>query len=283
MILHSYLFRKVTIIGVGLMGGSLGMALKKHKLAREVIGLSQKQSSLLQAVKSKAIDTATTDIPKAIRNSDLVILATPVQSIIKIFHTINPHLKRGCIITDLGSAKLEITEASEKILANFNYFIGSHPLVGSEKVGIENARDDLFDSANCILTPTKQTHSSAQDKVKKMWEKLGAKVSVMTPQEHDKVLGAISHLPHLLSFALMNILPKDCIPYATQSLKDSTRIAASSPQMWNDIFISNSKNVLSALDDLITELAYFRKIIIDKDEKALLSAISKAKDSRDNL
>lgn len=283
MILSSYLFRRVTIIGVGLMGGSLGKALKKHKVAKEVIGLSHRQSSLVDAMKINAIDQGFTEVPKAVRNADLVVLAAPVDSIVKLLSTINPHLKRYCIVTDVGSAKVEIIEAAQKVLTSPGNFVGSHPLVGSEKKGVAFANESLFEGAKCVMTPLDSTHNAVKDKVKKMWNKVGSEVVMMTPNEHDEALAYISHLPHLLAYSLMNVIPDKHLQISTQSLRDITRIASSSPQMWNDIFLANSKNLIHSLDELIGNLAELRKSITARDQKNLTQFFKKAKEKRDAI
>ena len=283
MILRARGFKKVTIIGVGLMGGSLGLAIKKSRIAREVAGMSQKKTSLDNALKIKAIDTAFTDIGKAVHNADMVVLATPVDTIIKMLALINPHLRRGCVITDIGSAKAEVVEAAEKTLRYPGLFVGSHPMVGSEKKGVLHARDDLFEKAVCIMTPTKKTNQAAKAKVKFLWSKIGANIKYLDPEEHDKVLSYVSHLPHLISYGLMEIVPKEFLQYASTGFKDTTRIAASSPQMWNDIFLANSSNIIKSLDEFVAQLSEFRKAIIEKDRKSLISYCSIAKEKRDVL
>jgi prephenate dehydrogenase len=265
------------------MGGSLAMALKKHKIAKEVIGLSHRQTSLTYALKAKIIDRGETDIPKAVKNSDLVVLATPVDSITKLVASINPHLKRNCIVTDVGSVKGEVVEAAQEALSSPGFFVGAHPLVGSEKKGVTNASIDLFEGAQCIITPTSETNRGACERVRKLWTKIGAKVEVLTPQEHDTALAYISHMPHLLAFGLMDIIPKEHLIYATQGLKDTTRIASSSAQIWNDICLSNSKNTIKALDELIAQLASMRKAIVDEDSKTLMKNFKKAKEKRDTI
>jgi prephenate dehydrogenase len=283
MLLRTYIFKRITIVGVGLMGGSLGMAIKKHSLAREVIGLSHRQNALTEALKNQAIDVALMDVKKAISNADLVVLAAPVESIIKLFTTINPYLKRGCIVTDLGSAKAKIVEKGEKILSAPSFFVGSHPLTGSEKKGVENARVDLFEGTTCIMTPTDKTNQIAKQKVKHFWTKLGMEVKFLTPDEHDETLAYVSHLPHLLAYGLMESVPTKYFEYASQGLKDTTRVAASSPQMWNDICMANSKNILNALDHCVELLAHFRKAIVSGDQKSLLSHFNKAQENRSQL
>ena len=283
MILKQKMFKKVTIVGVGLMGGSLGLALKKYGLAKEVVGLSYRQSSLVQAIKNKAIDIGLTDISKAIKNAELVVMAAPVESIVKLFPSITPHLKRNCIVTDMGSAKVEIVEAAEKHLQNSSFFIGSHPLVGSEKKGAEFADPDLFDKAMCVITPNEKTNKMALGKIKHLWEKLGMKVKTLSPERHDEILGQTSHLPHLVAYGLMNAINEDALEIFPQGLKDATRIAASHPKMWSDICMSNSQNIVSSLDRYIQCLSQMRKAIVDKNENLLIDLFSKTKIKRDTI
>lgn len=270
-------------MGVGLMGGSLGMAIKKHQLAREVIGLSHRQTALAQAIQNKAIDVACLDVKKAIVNADLVVLAAPVDSIIKLFATINPYLKRGCIVTDVGSAKAKIVENAEKVLSAPAFFVGSHPLTGSEKKGVEHASADLFEGAACIMTPTDKTNQIARQKVKHFWTKLGMEVKILTPDAHDEILAYVSHLPHLLAYGLMACIPSQFLEYASQGLKDMSRLAVSSPQLWSDICMANSKNVLNALDRCVEHLAVFRKTVVGHDRKNLIHRFAEAQEKRNTL
>lgn len=282
-ILKPTMFRRVAIVGVGLMGGSLAMAIKKYQLAREVVGIANRQETLDKALQLKAIDEGFTDIAKGIVNADLVVLAAPVGSIVKILSSINPHLRRGCLMTDLGSAKSDIVEKAESTLSVPGFFVGSHPLAGSEKNGVDYASAELFENARCIMTPTAKTNQVAKEKIKHLWTKIGAKVEFLSPEEHDKILAYVSHLPHLLAYGLMETIPQEFLGYALQGLKDSTRIAASSPQMWNDVCMANSRNVLNALDELVKHLCAIRKAVINHDEKNLVHHFAKAKEKRDGL
>lgn len=278
--LGSTMFRRVTIVGVGLMGGSLGLALKKHRLVKEVVGFSPRQESVELALKSGAIDIGEKDLVKAVRNSDLVVLAAPVDSIIKLMKSIRPHLKRGALVTDLGSTKVQILEASETLLSQPNFFVGTHPMVGSEKQGVENASADLFNNAICIVTPTAITNATAIRKIQQMWTKLGANVKNFEPQVHDEIMAYVSHLPHVLAFGLASMIPDEYIENVPQSLNDMTRIAASSPQMWNDICLSNSFHLVKSIDQIVNELSVLRLAIVQKDSKKLMDYFTKSRDKR---
>ena len=282
MVFRKTMFRKVTIIGVGLIGGSLGMAIKKRRVARQVVGYSQRHTSLVYAKKNGAIDVASHDINKAVQNADLVILATPVSTIIGLLPTIAKHLKRKCIVTDVGSTKSAIVEEAEKNLPS-GVFIGSHPLAGSEKRGASNASPELFNRSLCIVTPAEKTSRYAKDRIQKFWGRLGAKVRTLDPREHDEILAYISHLPHLTVYALMGTIPAEYLRYATQGLKDTTRVASSSPQIWTDVCLANPKPVLKALDEMVKNLAVLRKAIVGKEDRTLMDFFKNAKEKRDGI
>lgn len=283
MVLRRELFRKVTIIGVGLIGGSLGMALKKLNLVREVVGLSQRHSTLVYAIKNQVIDQGFTDFKQALNNADLVILATPVSTILKLIPQIAPFLKRNCIVTDVGSTKVSIVAAAEKHLPTFPFFIGGHPLAGSEKRGATYAHLQLFENAICILTPTEKTNQLAREKVRHLWIQLGAQVKFLSPDEHDRILAFMSHMPHLLAYALMEVVPPSYLEFASQGIKDMTRIAASSAEMWSEICTDNDNHTVHALDQLVAGLSAFRKAIVSKNAQSLLESFQKAKTKRDSL
>jgi len=277
------LFRKVTIVGVGMIGASLGLAMKKKSVARQVFGVARKEATLATAIRMGAIDQGMQDMKEAVHGADLVILAAPVNAIIEALPIINAHAQRGCIITDVGSSKNMIVDQAQKQLNANLLFVGSHPLAGSEKSGPAHANADLFERSQCIMTPTDKTNRLAKEKVKHFWSLLGANVRFMTPHEHDDILAHISHVPHLLAFALMKSIPDQYLEYATQGLRDTTRVAASDPKMWNDIFTSNTKSVLKTMDECIKAMGVFRKAIVDGDQQTLLEGLTQAKANRDRI
>lgn len=277
------LFRKVTVIGIGLLGGSLAVALKKNHLAREVVGVSRRQAALNFAVKNKIIDHGTNNIVKSVENADLVVLATPIQTILSLLATLGPHLKRGCIVTDVGSTKTSIVNAAEKHLPNHVLFVGGHPLAGSEKKGVEFSDAALFNQSFCLLTPTDKTNRGALEKVTEVWTRLGSTVKSLSPDEHDLILAYTSHIPHLLAYGLIDAIPTNYLIYGATGLKDTTRIASSSPEVWNDICLQNAKNILKSLDEFVKVLALYRKAIVTGDEAALTEFFKKAKEKRDGL
>jgi prephenate dehydrogenase len=283
MVFNRTLFRRVVIIGTGLIGGSIGLALKRQRLAARVVGVSRQEASIKAAIEMGAIDEGSTDIRKVIGGADLVILATPVKVIIENIQDISKNLRRGCIVTDVGSVKSAIVETAQKCFPPHVLFVGSHPMAGIEKTGVVNAREDLLKGAVCIMTPTDKTNRQARDKVKQFWTMLGMEVRMMDPEQHDEILAYISHLPHLVAFGLMRVIPDDFLPHASTGLKDTTRIAASSSKLWGDICFANYRNILKALDEQVKSLADIRKAIVDKDESALFVCFNQANAKRAEL
>lgn len=277
------LFRKVAIIGIGLLGGSLGMALKKNRLAREVVGVSRKQATLNYAIRNNIVDKAINNISKSLENADLVVLATPVKTIVSLLANIGKHLKRGCIVIDVGSTKTTIVEVAHRHLPQHVFFVGSHPLAGSEKKGVEFSDAELFRNSFCVLTSTDKTNKQAEEKIKTLWTIIGSKVKIVSPAEHDRILAYTSHIPHLLAYAMIDCIPGNYLEYGATGLKDVTRIASSNPQLWSDICMENSKNVLDVLDELVKVFSIYRKAVASKDEQALIENFKRAKSKRDSL
>ncbi|MCK9604542.1 MAG: prephenate dehydrogenase/arogenate dehydrogenase family protein [Candidatus Omnitrophica bacterium] len=273
------LFNRVAIIGVGLIGGSIALEIKNKRLAREIVGVGRHKRNLSLAKKIRAIDKGSQDL-KIIKDADLVILATPVSSILNLAPQIARLIKPGCIVTDVGSTKKEIVSKLEKI---FSRYVGSHPLAGSEKRGIDFARPGIFKNSFCVLTPTKKTEKQALAKVRKLWASLGARVVDMTPASHDKILSFVSHLPHIAAFSLIGAVPKECLSFAPGGLRDTTRIAASDTEIWSDIFLSNQKNIIKAIDLLQGNLTKIKSAIHNKNKKALTAFLREAKQKREIL
>lgn len=277
------LFRRIAVIGVGLVGGSLAQAVRKQRLAREVVGYSQRASSLDWAVKNGVIDVAVHDLRKAVQDADLVVLATPVSVITSILGTIGPHLRRGCVVTDVGSTKANIVQAAQEQLPSSVFFVGSHPLAGSEKRGVENSRPDLFQKTLCLMTPTSRTHKMAIDRVRKLWQRLGAEVKFVAPEEHDRALTYSSHLPHVIAYGLIRSIPQDYLAYGAEGLRDTTRIAASPASLWNDICLANSKNLIGAIDEVAKNLGEIRRALARADQKVLTQIFKEAQTKREGL
>ncbi|MDI6785813.1 MAG: prephenate dehydrogenase [bacterium] len=263
---------QITIIGLGLIGGSLGLALKDRDKNLKVIGVAKKTYQVEKAKAMGAIDEGFLDYIQGVVDSDLIIIATPVSTIKDIVLKIIPFLKPSCIITDTGSTKNEITTSLSFLSRKDVSFVGSHPIAGSHLSGIEVAKKDLFRYNPCIITPLPVTSSEALAVVKGFWELLEAKVVFLTPLEHDEIISSISHLPHILSSALVNIIVSltKKFPYIpeiiTPSFKDITRIAASNPYMWSDIVLSNREMLLESLSLFREKISYWEKIIKEQDK-----------------
>lgn len=273
------LFNKVAIVGTGLIGGSIALAIKRKRLAREIIGVSRHKKSLLLAKRKGAIDKGSQKL-SIIKDADLLILATPVKAIINLAPKIAGIVKKECIVTDVGSAKEEIVSVFEKIFPNY---VGSHPLAGSEKRSIANAHPDIFKGSLCILTPTENTNNKALKKIKVLWAKIGVKLVLLNPVIHDKILSFVSHLPHAVAFSLMGTMPQGYLKFASGGLKDTTRIVASDSELWSDIFLSNSKNVLEAIKSFRNNVSHLETALKKKDKKTLIHILREAQKKRASL
>ncbi|MDD5730468.1 MAG: prephenate dehydrogenase/arogenate dehydrogenase family protein [Candidatus Omnitrophica bacterium] len=273
------LFDKVAVVGTGLIGGSMALGIKKKKLAGTVIGVSRHKETLVLAKKNGAIDFGSTEL-EAVKEADLVILATPVNTILETAEEIAKLVKPGCIVTDVGSTKAGIVLKLSNVFARF---IGSHPLAGSEKRGISNAEEGLFKNSLCIITPVKKSDPQALKKIQALWKALGSKVVLMEPQVHDRILSFVSHLPHVIAFSLIESVPSEYLRFSPNSLKDMTRVASSDPNLWADIFLSNNINTVKALDSLRDRLFAIRQAVDKKDKKTLVKIISRANKKREIL
>ncbi len=277
------MFKRVTIIGLGLIGGSLGLAIKEKRLAKEVIGVSRRQTTIRRALSLGVVDRVTLDLQKGIKDADLIILTAPVLTIIDIAGRIKASIKKGAILTDAGSTKKDIVEKIEAILPAGVNFVGSHPIAGSEHSGVGYADKDLFKGAYCMMTKTRRTDKKALNKVKKFWNKLDMKVEVMSPEKHDCIVSGLSHLPHAASVALSNSCAKRDLHLAGGGFKDTTRVAAGSPELWKDIFLTNRKNIIKDIKVLKKELLKIERALRTNNSSELLKLFKKAKDIRDQL
>ncbi len=253
-------FKNITIIGVGLIGGSIGLAIKKRHPAKQVTGVFRRASTLRRALKCKAIDKGVMSVKDGVKGADLIILAAPVGIIPKLAPEVIKYAKKGAVITDVGSTKKWIVGQLEKLLRKDKpvFFVGSHPMAGSEHTGVEFARADLLKGSPCIVTRTSRTDKKSLNAVINFWESLGAKVEVMNPAGHDRSVSLISHLPHLVAFGLAGAVPEKDLIYAAEGFKDTTRVASSDPVLWADIFLTNKKEVIIAAR--VFE-KYYKKII----------------------
>lgn len=269
------LFQKVAIVGVGLLGASIGMGLKKRKIAKHVCGFFRHEGKIKKALLKEAVDEGTNNLALAVQNADLVILCSPVDDIVALLKKLKS-LKCRALITDVGSTKKEILRAASGLR-----FVGSHPLAGSEHSGIDFAQAGLFEKTLCILT-TDQTQKSSLDKIASLWKKLGAKSVTMTAEHHDKAVSFTSHLPHAVAYALMTAVPENLACLAAGGLKDTTRIASSNPDLWSGIFLSNRKEVLKSLSVFEKSVARLKKAIAGNRKNDLVRFLSLARDKRNS-
>ncbi|MES2502409.1 MAG: prephenate dehydrogenase/arogenate dehydrogenase family protein, partial [Pseudomonadota bacterium] len=253
--------KKLVIFGVGLIGGSVALALKKAGASTHVVGIGRTAKSLNEALDLGVIDSAETNIEVAIQDADLILIATPVAQTSAILQNIKSHLNKQTVITDAGSTKADVmASASAALGAQFNQFVGGHPIAGAEKSGVSAAMPDLYVGKNVVLTPCTETNTDAVASVKALWQACGANVSEMTAETHDGIFAAVSHLPHLLAFALVDDIASrpnaaQLFSFAASGFRDFTRIAGSHPEMWRDISLANKAALLSELTAYQLELS----------------------------
>ncbi|MCE5330408.1 prephenate dehydrogenase [bacterium] len=281
--------KNVTIIGLGLIGGSLALSLKKLSNDFIITGYDSVSESMDIAIYRKIIDKAAADYKDAVKKADLVIIATPVRFIVEVANNIKGNLKSGTIITDVGSAKENIVESMNRILPKDVIFIGGHPMAGSENDGVLSARNDLFTNIFYILTPTDNIRAEALVALHTLFTKIGAKVITISPKEHDKVVALISHLPHILSTNLVALVDdrqkelKNLFKLCAGGFRDMTRIAASNPKMWIDISFENKKEIINALNEYIFYLNRFKENLVNGNEEYIKNHYLQAKEARLNL
>lgn len=273
------MFNKAVIIGTGLIGGSLGLDLKKKHLVGQITGLSRRKKNAYLSMRIGAIDRASTSLD-AVKHADLVILATPIEAIIDIGLKIAKKIKKDCIVIDVGSSKENIVSALSRFIPNF---IGCHPLAGSEKRGVASLQAGIFSGSICVITPNAKTNNNALNKIKLLWRKLGSQVIILTPKRHDQILALTSHLPHAAAFSLINAIPDKFLSLGSGGLKDSTRIAASDTDLWSQIFLSNRGNLLDALSSFQTELNALKLALKNNNKKLLTKILAVAKEKREKL
>jgi prephenate dehydrogenase len=241
------MFNKIAIIGVGLIGGSIGLAVRTRRLCPKVVGVGRRQVSLDKAIQKSAIDKGTLSIEEGIKDADLIIIATPVEKVKEKILQASDYAKKGAIIIDVNSTKQDILDIVNRRLREDVYFVGTHPMAGSERSGISSSETDLFNNTVCIVTPDSRTDRQALEKIKIFWQNLGAEVVSMPARVHDAMVSKISHLPHLLAYALCNTVSDKELAIAGSGFRDATRIAKSSPEMWAEIFIQNKKSLLKSI------------------------------------
>ena len=280
-------FEKVAVIGVGLIGGSFGMALKAAKRCDQVVGAGRSTANLKAALARGAIDAVEADAAAAVRDADLVLVAAPVAQFEKIFLAIKPNLKPDCLVMDAGSTKRDVVAAARKGLGGgIASFVPAHPIAGAEKSGAGAASAELFRDKRVVLTPLAENAVAALEKAAAAWGACGARVSRMTPEEHDGVFAAVSHLPHLLAYALVSDIAARpdaarLFGYAAGGFRDFTRIASSHPEMWRDICVANGDRLLEELENFSGEIQKIKALLQNRDAESLEKLFAAAREARE--
>lgn len=277
---------KLVVIGVGLIGGSFALALKRAGMVRQVVGVGRSRKNLKDALRLGVIDKAETDAAHAVAGADLVLVGAPVGQMPGIFARIAPFLSPQTVVTDAGSTKQDVIKAARKHLgAHYPMFVPAHPIAGTEHSGAAAAFPELFRDRNLILLPQKETKAAAVRLVRSAWAACGANIVRLDAAEHDEIFGAVSHLPHVVAFALVNLLgqrrdAKRLLGFSGGGLRDTVRIAGSSPEMWRDICVANRGALVPLLDGYISELEAARASLAAGDGDALESMFSAAQQAR---
>jgi prephenate dehydrogenase len=273
----------LAIVGVGLIGGSIGMAARQRGLARRVLGVGWRQSTLNLAQDLGAIHEGYLQLAPAVAEADMVVFCTPVQMIASQVKEAAAHLRAGALLTDAGSTKSLIVSEVDGRLPSGVHFVGSHPLAGSEKRGPEYADPLLFQDRVTVITPTATTDAEAANRVEQFWQALGAQVQRMSPEEHDHALALTSHAPHLLASALTGVLPSELFSLTATGFRDATRIAAGDPELWAGILLQNRQAIQEALSRILVQVDRFRTAMQKGDNGELIALLQQGKKVRDAL
>lgn len=280
-------WRKVTIVGVGLLGGSLGIALKARHLAERVVGVVRRKASLAECIACRAVDEAHLELEPAVQGADLVVLCTPIARMAELARQLQPLLNRGTLVTDVGSVKAILTKEVAPVITEAGAeYIGSHPMAGSEKSGVKEAREDLFANALCVITPTDQSSREGVGALEKLWRSVGGRPVSMPAEIHDQLVSRSSHLPHVVAAALASYVldpqhPAEQAMLCANGFRDATRIASGSVEMWRDICLANRGPLDDSLRVFLEELAQFRQALQQGDEAAIEAFLARAKTRRD--
>lgn len=280
--------KRLSVIGVGLIGGSLARALKAANACTEIVGWGRNAEQLETAKSLGVIDRAETDLAAAVKDADMIVIGVPVGAVEEILSALKPYLGAQTIVTDVGSTKGSVVEAARNVFGMVPpRFIPGHPIAGTEQSGVEASLADLFQQRRVILTPDDDSDPDAVKAVREMWQQTGAEVTEMSVAHHDEVLAGTSHLPHMLAFTLVDTLARledhdDIFRYAAGGFRDFTRIASSNPQMWHDICLNNRDALLKMLSRFTADLQTLAQAIEEGDGKALLDTFERAKAARDD-
>ena len=284
------MFKKVCIVGCGLIGSSIARAIRKNRLSSKIVSSNRSDIINKKVIKLRIVDDSSSDTKKMVKDSDLIIICTPLSSYEDVISKIKNSLKNGAILTDVGSVKKEIIYSVEKNIPKNISWISSHPIAGTEESGPDSGFSELFKNRWCILTPSNQAKDKDIKLLETFWKKIGSKVDIMDAKQHDYILAITSHIPHLIAYNIVNTTlnvkkkkEHDIIKYSAGGLRDFTRIAASNPIMWRDIFIQNKKNTSKMIDKFINNLKDLKKAIKNKDGKKLEKIFTKTKRIRQEI
>ncbi len=283
------MIKRLCIIGVGLIGGSLARALRAAGQVNEIVGAGRSPENLQQAVALGVIDRYETDFARAVEGADMVLVAVPLGAMEYVFAALADHLADGAVLTDAGSTKCSVIEAAHRVFgAPANFFVPGHPIAGTERSGVTASFAELYQGRRVILTPLPETHANATARVRAMWEATGARVVEMDAVHHDHVLAATSHLPHVLAFTLVESLARlhdkqEIFEYAAGGFRDFTRIASSDPVMWRDICLANSTAIQAMIERFIGDLQALDRAVAARDGERLLQLFGAAKAARDRF
>jgi prephenate dehydrogenase len=283
------LIHRMAVVGVGLIGGSLARVLREKKQVKEIVGIGRTEANLRKAVELGVIDSWSRDPREGVKGADLVFLAVPVCSITGLVKDIAPFLSPGCVVTDGGSVKGKIVEACESMMPEGTYFVGAHPIAGTEKSGVGASFSTLYSGKRCIVTPTQETCDTALEKVVKMWKAAGCEVVIMDAEKHDRIVAAISHLPHMVAYTLVNAVEgydrfdEGILKYSAGGFRDFTRIASSDPVMWRDITLMNREGILETMEIYLRYFNQLRSLVEQEDGPGLESFFTESKKSRDSI
>lgn len=275
--------RQVAVLGLGLIGGSISLAILRSFSKVKVVGYTHRASTRDKAKRLAVVSEVVDDICQCVRYADLVILATPLSTFENIFVEIVDALPVGCIVTDVGSTKTLPHRWADKRLPGGVHYVGSHPIAGSEQRSVEYARDDLFDRAMCILTATEKTNRRVLQILKKFWSQLGCFVKIMTPAEHDRIFANVSHLPHMLAAALINANSSEDLKFAGKGFMDTSRVASGPTNVWADVLLTNTKNAINGIDKVISELMKLKGAIKSENKAKIERLLETARNKRETL
>ena len=279
---------RLAIVGVGLLGGSLAKAVRAHALAREIVGIGRDRGRMQAALRDGALDRATTDVAEGVAGAERIVLAAPVLTNETLLARVWQAAPPGAVVTDVGSTKRGIVAAAGRLAAGRRevHFVGSHPMAGSERAGYAVARVDLYQGATVVLTPTEATDAAAAKSIGELWSAVGARVVVLDPATHDRAVAAISHLPHVAAWALVDAVvafEPDALQIAARGFKDTTRIAASDPDVWREILIDNREALRASLRAFRQALDDLEALVVSGDGDALTAYLARIKSTRERL